>query len=233
MPSSAEANSRFACEFCKASFSREKTLLSHVCERKRRFLQRDDKVVKFAFMIYQHWYQRAMARRRSPPSFISFENSQMYSSFVGFARHLLDLDVINPLAFVDFLARMEAPISRWQHPSLYGRYIRELNKNEKPMEAIERNIMLMQQWEIESGEKWYDFLRKLSPAKATLYILSGRISPWLLFTASSAPQLFGRLNAEQRQMVEQAIDADYWMAKIARHQSDVDAIRTILRENDI
>lgn len=221
----------FPCEFCSRVFTTELRLVKHVCEQKRRYLQRDDKPVKIAFLAYQRFYQRSM--RRNPPEYDKFAKSQLYTAFVRFGRHVIDLNAVNPMGFVDFLLNIEAPIDRWSSPVLYGTYIRELNKNETPLEAIERNFMLMQQWSVESGEDWRDFFRKIEPPRAALWIVSGRISPWVLLTASSAGDLMGRMSAAQLQMVEQAVDVGFWRIKLTRHQDEVELIRTLLEENGI
>jgi hypothetical protein len=226
--------SEFCCEFCKKPFSREALLVNHVCERKRRFLQRDDKSVRLAFAAYQRFYERAM-RRRTPQTRDNFETSQFYTAFVRFARQLLDADMANPLGFVDFLIQVEAPLDRWTDVKYSGRYIHERNKNEKPLEAIERNIMLMQEWSVGSGEPWWDFFRKISPVRATDWIKKGRISPWMLFLATSVPDLLNRLSPEQMAIINEAIGWDswgwkFWNNKIALHQAEVDEFRLILQE---
>lgn len=223
--------SSFGCEFCKAKFTTETYLVNHLCEKKRRWLHREDKPEKLAFIVYHHFYMRQMGRRS--PNQRSFINSRLYGAFVRFARHVIDLEAINPLAFVDFLSKIEWPLDRWTNPEVYARYIRELTKNETPIEAIERNFMLMQQWSVSSGAAWQDFFRLIAPPLATLWIITGRISPWLLFTASSAMELLHRLNPEQAQRVEQAVDTEYWQAKIALHQDDVERIRHTLAEHRI
>jgi len=219
----------FACGFCTKSFSREALLGNHVCEAKRRYLQREDKSVKLAFAAYERFY-RSLHREVTLPA---FEKSKFYAAFVRFARYLMDLNAIHPLAFVDFLLRLEVPVDRWTNPTYYGTYIRELNKNETPNEAFDRNLMLMEQWANDVGEDWRNFFRKLAPAQAVQWIISGRISPWVLFTASSAAALFDRMTEEQMTLVNQAIDAKYWRAKIARHQEHVDEIRAMMIERNI
>jgi hypothetical protein len=219
-----------ACEFCKRVFSDERRLINHVCERKRRYLQRDDKTTKYGYMVYEHWFRRTM---RQVKSIEDFETSNYYTAFVRFARYLLDLNAINPLGFVDFLARFEVPLDRWTDPGYYGTYIRETNKNESPREAIGRNVMLINEWSIDTGQDWRDFFRLVSPARATQWIIGGRISPWLLLIASSASALLARLSGEQMAMIEAAIDSQYWKARLARHQSEVDELRIILQEYNI
>ena len=229
---------KHACEFCNKEFSRESFLVNHMCERKRRFLQRDDKSVRLAFAAYNRFYERRQ-RRRTPQTLDNFEASQYYTAFVRFGRDLLDMDVVSPMGFVDFLIRIEAHLDHWTDAKYYGRYIHELNKNEKPLEAIERSIHLMEEWSVNSGEPWQDFFRKISPVRATLWIKRGRISPWLLLLASSAPCLFDRLSEEQTAIVRKSLGWDsswgstFWQNRIALHQADVDEFSALLKEHGV
>lgn len=231
-PRAKKANPKpeFACDYCKKSFSRESTLLVHMCERKRRIVvDQESKHVKLAFSVFQRFHE-INYKGRKPKTFESFAESQLYGDFIRFGRYLLNLNAIDPKAFVDFLIKTEVKINKWQTPSVYETYIRELNKKETPMAAIQRNFMLMEQWANDTGENWIDFFRKIGPAQATLWIKSGRISPWILFTASSAAELFARLSDEQLELVQQNIDPDFWRVKLSRAKDDVDFIRAQLDE---
>jgi hypothetical protein len=224
--------SEFTCDFCHRGFLTDGKLLIHMCEQKRRHLQRDEKPVKLAFIAYQTFYQRSM-RQKTPPTYTSFAKSTLYLVFVRFGRHVLDLNAVNPLAFIDFLLRVEAPIDKWMNPTLYSTYIRELNKNETPLDALARNFILMQQWATENGDDWRTFFRKIDVPLAALWIANGRISPWVLFIASSAHDLMQRFNPEQVALIEHSIDPEFWRLKIERHQSDVEMIREVLAEHGI
>jgi hypothetical protein len=220
----------FICAFCKRDFTTENRLLVHLCEQKRRYLQKDDKPVRLGFTAYERFCQRTMYKQAT---YDGFAKSALYGAFVRFGRYLIDLNALNPLGFIEFLIRVETPLNNWTSDILYSTYIRELNKNESPIDAIERNFMLMQQWSVSSGENWQDFLRKVEPPQATLWIVNGRISPWLLFTASSAHAMFARFSPEQNALVEKTIDAVFWKLKIDRHQAEVEIIRAMLAENGI
>ena len=39
-----QSEQNYECKFCNRSFAKEKTLAAHVCEQKRRHLQKDDKL---------------------------------------------------------------------------------------------------------------------------------------------------------------------------------------------
>ena len=224
------APEKFRCEFCKASFSREVSILKHACEQKTRHMQRDHKQVKIAFMVFGRVYAKF---RRPPPSYDSFARNGMYRAFVKFAKHIIDLSMIDPMSYVDFLLRTEVPIDRWINAYLYARYIHEQNKNEGPWEAVERSILLMQEWSIETCADFRDFFHEITPVQATTWIINGRISPWLLFIAPNAPNMMKRLNPEQQQLVRQTVDPVFWRAKMARHRDKVTDIRAFLIDERI
>ena len=207
-------------------------MLAHICEKKRRFMQRDEKPVKMGFSSYQRYFERAMCRKKLP-TYEMFARNKLYTAFVRFGRYLMNINAVNPLGFIDFLIKVDAGIDRWEHPDYYETYMRELTKTELPYEALERNMKLMQSWEIDSGEHWTDFFRKVAPSQATLWIRSGRISPWVLLTAPSAEELFARLSPEQDEIVTGLIDVDFWRIKINNHAADVAVIQQELEKAGI
>jgi len=98
---------------------------------------------------------------------------------------------------------------------------------------LERNFLLMQQWANDTGDHWQDFFRRVEPPLAALWIASGRISPWVLFVASSAHDLLNRFSPEQHAILDAAIDLGFWRLKIKHHQHDVDIIRAMLTDHGI
>jgi len=211
------------CEFCKRGFTKEKTLIAHLCSQKERFHMRSEKKVKNGFEAYRRFW-RLRQNPKQDRNWEDFEKSDLYLAFVRFGKHIVDIHAINPLGFVDFLIRGEVGIDDWCKPSMYENYVRELTKNETPIEALKRNIELMEQWANKENEDWTDFFRKVAPAQAVMWVKSGRISPLMFFTASSAPDLLARLSDEQRRIIESFIDVKFWEIKISRHQKQVDLI---------
>ena len=45
------------CTYCSKEFTRERTLQVHMCEPKRRYLQKGEKWVQNGFMVFQRFYQ--------------------------------------------------------------------------------------------------------------------------------------------------------------------------------
>jgi hypothetical protein len=217
----------FTCEFCKKQYQQEKSFLVHMCAKKQRFLDRGEKYVKLGFWVYQRFHNLSYNHRKEK-TFEDFANSQFYTSFTRFGRYLLNINAVNMQGFVDFLIKASIPIDEWQSPIVYETYVRELNKRESADAAVERNILLMEQWAVETGEHWTDFFRKIEPTLATAWIRSGRISPWVLYTASSASNLMQRMSEEQVELTRQALDPAFWGAKLETDTEEVDRIRAIL-----
>lgn len=216
------------CEFCKKTFVRESSFMVHMCERKRRWLWKDEKYIKLGFYAYQKFYTISM-RVKKPKTYEDFMDSKYFTSFTKFGRHLQNINAIEPEAFVEFLIKGQVKIEDWTADWAYETWVRELAKKESPEKAIERNILLMEQWSRETGEPWYDFFRRVATPLATKWIRTGRISPWILY-AGVGEQLFDRMSDEQLALVKEWINPIYWQSKIRDHKEEVDFIKTVLKE---
>lgn len=221
----------FQCDFCKKSFKQERTLLNHSCEKKRRWLYKDEKYSRMAFHAFQKFYSLAM-RSRKTKTIEDFINSHYYLSFVKFGKHLISVNALEPDGFIEFLIKAEVKITDWSADWAYETWIRELSKKESPERAITRSIQLMEQWSREYNEPWQDFLTKVTPSQATQYIKSGRLSPWLLYTGQGH-LLFDRMTDEQLSLVKEWISPVYWNMKIRDHREDVDLMRQLLKESGL
>ena len=76
----------YTCEFCKKSFVKERTLMVHVCEKKRRSMNRDEQYVKIGFMSFQRWYK--MNGYKKEKTYEDFMQSTFYIVFTKFGRHI-------------------------------------------------------------------------------------------------------------------------------------------------
>lgn len=216
------------CDYCKKEFTDERYLIAHSCEKKRRHLWKDEKYIKIGFIAYQNFYKYAM-KVRKPKTYEQFADSKYFTSFTKFGKHILDINAVDPEGFIDFVIRNNVKIADWCSDYVYETWVRELGKKESPDRALERNILLMEQWSRDTGEPWNDFFRKVNPILATNWIKGGRISPWLLYTGYG-DQLFSRMSDEQLNMVATVIDPKFWAKKIALNKAEVENFKTILDE---
>jgi hypothetical protein len=224
-----KAEPEFQCGFCKKGFAREQTLMTHMCVKKLRDMDRDEKYSRLALQIYCKFYE-ANWRNHKPRTWSDFIDSQYYNDFIKVGRYLQEINAVNLGQFIDFLVRSGQPVTKWTSPVIYETFIRELTKNESPDAAVERNILLMQQWASDTGHHWTDFFREISPAQATHWIKIGRISPWVLYLCGSAAQLFARLSPEQINIVSKYLDPEFWEARMRKHAEEVEFLRTVFDE---
>lgn len=223
----------FACTYCKKEFTNEMYLFKHECEQKRRHNQIKEKTNIQGFRAYEWWYKSQYGAKKT---YDDFCKSSFYSAFVKFGKFVLDKEIYNPLLYVDHLVKISAKIDDWTKENLYITYIRELNKNETPLVALERSIKIMQQWSVrygDGGDNWFEFFQNVETPLAALWISTGRISPWLLFLApqQNVKGLLSRFTKEQTTMFAKAIDAEFWKAKIERcNPEDIDHFRFVLSD---
>ena len=55
MKSISNSDKPYKCEYCGAGFMKEKTLAAHMCEKKRRWLQKDEKRVRHGLYAFQRF----------------------------------------------------------------------------------------------------------------------------------------------------------------------------------
>lgn len=217
------------CTFCNKVFKQEKSLLNHTCEKKRRFLWKDEKYIKLGFFAFEMFYYRCFRQNKK---YLDFVNSQYFTSFTKFGKHLLDIKCINPEGFIEFVIKSEIKIDDWCKDYVYQTWINETLKKEPIDRSIERTFSLMKTWSDENGEDWIDFFRKVNPFLATGWILSGRVSPWLLYSRIGQP-LMERLSDEQLLLIARVLDPDIWARKMLLHRSEVNHFTVILTEEGL
>lgn len=220
----------YHCEFCGKNFVKEKYLVNHVCEQKRRWMNKDEKYVKLGFYAYRRFYQLTKASGKKDSTYEEFCKSKYYTAFNKFGRHVLSINAINPEGFIDFVIKSGVKLDDWTQDWVYEMWVRELCKRETPEQALERSLLMMQQWSMESGEEWWNFFRKISTVQAVNWIRNGKISPWALYCAPSSKDLFARMSDEQLGMIEEYIHPGFWKQKMTNNKEDVEYIKNVFRE---
>lgn len=229
-----ESEKQYYCNFCNRGFVREKSLIKHVCEQKRRWMNKDEKYVQLGYYAFRRFYELTKAsNRRQPPSYEEFMRSKYYLAFTRFGKYLLNISAVNPEGFIDFVIKQGIKLDDWTKDYVYEMYARELCKRESPEKALERGIMLMQQWSMETGENWYDFFYKISPVRAVSWIKRGKLSPWLIYCAKSSRKLFERMSDEQMNLISEYIEPRFWKSQLKNFEQEVKEYKKILEESGV
>ena len=220
------------CEHCGKEFTREKTLIVHVCEQKRRHLQRDEKGVQVGFLAYNRFFQLSQGATKDK-TYEHFSRSPYYIAFVKFGRYVIGRTIIEADTFIDWLISQRVKIDEWSKEATYDMYLKSKLLTEPVEPALERTIKNMQTWaKVESAE-WQHFFHYVNLNKAVEMINAGKISPWVIYHCKSGQKMLEDMNDEQISLISVVIDPQWWKKLFRTKSADVDFAKEILRTANI
>ena len=222
----------YKCEYCGKLFAKEKTLVVHICEQKRRHLSKNEKHVQMGLLTFQKFYDLAQ-KGKSPKSFDDFVSSPYYTAFVKFGSFMVNTAPIYPERFIDFVIKSGVKLDHWCRDELYDQYISELIKIEPADGAIQRTIQNMMAWAEKNNSQWEHYFAYVNLNRATHDIKEGLISPWVLLNTKSGKEMLQRMNDEQLEIVGPVIDPQFWMRKFKSLPADTELVKDVVKEAKI
>lgn len=220
------------CTYCGKQFLKERTLQVHLCEPKRRYLQRDEKWVVNAFMVFQRFFQIHQPNSKTK-TYDDFVKSPYYNAFVKFGRYIMHINPLYPDKYIDYVLRSKIKLDHWARDDLYEVYLIDALKSEPVESALQRSIVTMMDWANEQNAQWSDYFRLVNTNRAVQHIQQGRISPWLLLGCSAGKKMLKSFNDEQLQMIEKFIQPNFWIQKIKSSPADNILVKETAREAKI
>ena len=222
----------YKCVHCSKSFMQERTLVSHMCERKRRALQKDEKRVQAGFMAFNRFWELTQNAKK-PKTYDNFADSSYYNAFVKFGSFMVNTAPIYPERFIEFVIRSGVKLDHWCRDELYEKYISELIKIEPADGAIQRTITTMMEWAEKNNSAWEHYFAYVNLNRATHDIKEGLVSPWILLNTKSGKDMLRRMNDEQLAIVGPVIDPQYWMRRFKSLPADIELIKDVIKEAKI
>lgn len=165
---------------------------------------------------------------KKPKTIEDFIESKLYIGFVKFGRYLAENRPPNIEMFIDFVINNGIKMNKWTSPEVYDAFIVEWVRKEPVNKALERTILNISEWAEENDTDINKFFSDVTTYKATHMIRWGKISPWVLYLASTSDQLLSRLNGEQFEMIQPIIEPKFWKKKISTNQDDVSYVDSIM-----
>ncbi len=221
----------FVCEFCKKEFVKEKTLLVHVCEQKRRYLSKNEKHVQAGYMAYQKFYE--VAQKNTKKTFDEFIGSPYYTAFVKFGSFFVNTNPIYPERYLEWVVRSQARLDDWCSDRMYDQYVSELINQEPADGAIQRTIQTMMEWADKNNAPWEHYFLYVNLNRLTHDVKEGLISPWILLNIQSGKDALQKMNDEQLEIVGPIIDPQFWKRKFKNYPADVELIKDVIKEAKI
>jgi hypothetical protein len=220
---------KFECQYCKKSFTKETTLMVHVCEKKKRYQSQNETGVQIGLRAYQKFYEISQGPGRVK-TFDDFAASPYYRAFARFGQYCVSIRAINVPRFVEWLLKNNKKIDYWCKDSVYGEFLIDYLRIENAMDAIHRAIETSISWSEKTGHPLHDYVRYGNDNVLCHDIVAGRLSAWALYNSDSGIEFLSRLNEQQIAMIWPYVDADVWQKKIRDYADDAAAVRDILKQ---
>ena len=220
------------CTYCDKTFARERTLQVHLCEPKRRHLQKNEKWVQNAFMVFRRFYE-IHQNANTPKTYEEFCNSSYYNAFVKFGRFIMNINPLYPEKYIDYVLTSKIKLDHWARDDLYESYLIDALKNEPVEAALQRSIATMMDWAQEQHAQWSDYFRLVNTNRAVQHIQQGKISPWLLLGCKSGKKMLKSFTDEQLQMAQRFINPEYWSNKFKSYPADTLFVQETAKEAHI
>lgn len=209
----------FECEFCHKQFVRETSLGVHMCEPKRRRQERSERGVELGFQAYIRFYEMSQGSARLK-TFDDFADSAYYRAFVKFGRYCVSTRTINPRQFLEWLLKHNKKIDHWASDQVYTEYLIDYLAVENVADALARAVEFGIDWAERNSAQPQDCLRYGSVPAMCHAIVSGRISPWVIYNSASGQEFLSSLSADQVSMIWPYIDSDRWQKRFADYPAD-------------
>ncbi len=223
------ATNKHSCEFCKKEFARERTLVSHICEKKSRWLNKDQAGNRIGFQSWVQFYSKHSMSKTKNKTYEEFINSPYYIAFAKFGSYCVDSKVLNIPRYVEWLLTNQIKIDNWDSDTTYTRFLCEYLRIEDAFDAIYRGVEYCTTLAEIEGIQPNDVFRYINPNRICHGITLGKISPWMLYCSDSGVQLLETLNPSQVTMIHDYINPEQWALKFHRDTNLKQQIRDTLK----
>lgn len=226
------AETTYTCQYCNTKFSKEKTLMVHVCEQKRRALAKTERHVVLAFDTYNKFYKMSQ-NARGDKTYDEFARSPYYNAFVKFGSFVSNVNPLYPDKFIMYVITSGVKLDHWCREELYEKYVIDLIKTESVETALERGISHMMAWAETNGSVWNHYFLYVSLSRATYDIKDGKISPWLVLNSANGKDMLKKLSDEQLAAISNTIDLPFWMNKFKKLPADTELVKQVVKESNV
>ena len=219
----------YSCVHCNKSFMQEKTLVAHMCERKRRALQKDEKRVQAGLLAYNRFYQLTQNAKKSK-TYDNFADSSYYNAFVKFGSFVNNVNPLYPDRFIDYVIKSGVKLDHWCRDELYEKYLYDVLKVEPVESAVQRTLQTMMEWGDKHNANFAHYFDYVSLNLAVHDIINGRISCWVILNSNSGKTMISKMSDEQLELISPVFDVKAWLKKFKESPADVALVKEICNE---
>lgn len=232
MMSLVNSSKPYVCQYCSTGFTKEKTLVVHICEQKRRALAKTEKHVVLGYDTYNRFYKTSQNAKQDK-TYEEFARSPYYNAFVKFGSFVSNVNPLYPDRFINYVVTSGVKLDHWCRDELYDKYVVDLIRTESVETALQRSITHMMSWADEHNAQWNHYFLYVSLSRATFDIKDGKVSPWVILNSANGKAMLKKLADEQLAAISTVIDPPFWMNKFKRLPADVELVKQVVKESNI
>ena len=222
----------YVCEYCNTGYTRETTLAVHMCQPKRRALQKNEKRVQLGMYAFNQFYKLSAGTKKQK-TYEDFCKSPYYNAFVKFGSFVSNVRPLYPEKYVDYVVTSGVKLDHWCREEMYEKYALGLIKKEGVQTALERSIITMMEWADENNSVWNHYFNYVSLNRAIYHIKDGKISPWLILNCKSGKQMMSKFNDEQLEIIYNVMDPQHWARRFQKQINDVETVKEVVKESNL
>lgn len=222
----------FICQYCGHGYTKESTLMTHVCEQKRRHLAKTEKHVIIGYQAYIRFYQTTQ-NSKTVKTYEDFSKSPYYNAFVKFGSFVSNVDPLYPQKFIDWVVTSGVKLDHWCRDELYEKYVVYLIHTESAETALERSVTHMQSWADANNAQWNHYFRYVSTNRAVFDIKDGKVSPWLVLLSPTGKEMLSKFRDDQLSAISNIIDPTTWVKKFKSQTFDTQLVKDVIAEGKL
>ena len=222
----------FVCQYCGHGYTKESTLIVHVCEQKRRALAKNERHVVLGFDTFNRFYKISQ-NYRGDKTYEDFCRSPYYNAFVKFGSFVSNVNPLYPEKFIEYVIKSGVKLDHWCRDELYDSYVVDLVKREPVEVALERSIKHMMMWAEDNNSVWNHYFLYVSLNRATFDVKDGKVSPWLILNSPTGKEMLKKFSDEQLLAISNIMDVPFWLKKFKQLPADVELVRQVVKESNL
>lgn len=222
----------YVCQYCGHGYTKESTLMVHVCEQKRRALAKTDRHVVLGYDAFNRFYKLSQ-NVKGEKTYEEFCKSPYYNAFVKFGSFVSNVNPLYPDRFINYVIRSGVKLDHWCRDELYDKYVIDLVKTEMVETALERSINHMMKWAEEHESQWNHYFLYVSLSRAVFDVRDGKVSPWLILNSSNGKTMLKKFNDEQLAAIGAVMDIPFWLNKFKKLPADVELVKDVVKESNL
>jgi hypothetical protein len=222
----------YVCQYCGTGYTKEATLVVHMCEQKRRHLAKTEKHVLLGYQTYIRFFELTQ-KAKHQKTYEEFAKSSYYNAFVKFGSFLSNVNPLYPDRYIDYIVTSGIKLDHWCREDYYYDYVLNFIKKEPAEVALQRSIDTMIAWAEENNSQWNHYFKFVNSNRAVYHIKDGKISPWLVLNSKTGRKMLSQLNEEQLALVAATLDVEFWQRKFKTQKEDVEFVKSVAESGNL